>query len=208
MFIHEEAIVLKSTPFEGNACIIDLFCEATGILKIFLQEMKPSLEPFTKISCVLQKSKSELYYLKEFTFLERLPKERTPATLEISFRLYGTIEGTTRDGQIYALFKAFLENIHLANRPENLLASFFLKLLRHEGFMTIERSPHAFVFADGEWFVREEAPAWGLVLSAEEIADLIFITTSRSLWDIDEKNLTKSFLMKTSKIFENAKGGT
>ncbi|MEI6531688.1 MAG: DNA repair protein RecO [Chlamydiota bacterium] len=208
MFIHEEAIVLKSSPFEEKAFIIDLFCENSGLLKIFIQGSNPALAPFTKISCVLQKSKSELYYLKEFNLIERLPKERTPAALEISFRLYEALQGTTRDVQIYALYKAFLENIHLAKRPENLLASFLLKLLRHEGFMTVERDPDAYVFADGEWFRREEAPAWGLILSAQEIDDLIFVTTSRSLWDIDEKNFTKSFLMKITKIFENAKGGT
>ena len=208
MFIEEEAIVLKSSPFQEKAFIIDLFCENSGLVKIFLQTQKPSLEPFSKISCVLQKSKSDLYYLKEFTLIERLPKERTPALLHLAYRLYEAVQGATRDAQIYALYKAYLENMHLAKQPENLLASFLLKLLAHEGFMTVERASDACAFADGEWFTKQTAPEWGLLLSKEEIENLVFATTSKSLWDIDEKNFPKNFLMKITKIFENAKGGT
>lgn len=208
MFIQEEALVLKNAPFEEGAFLIDLFCEHTGLVKLFVKGARPALEPFTKIACVLQKGRGELYYLKEFSVLERLPKERTPAILEVSYRLYEALLGASRDEKLYALYKAFLENLHLAHKPRNLLASFYLKILRHEGLFTSERESDACVFADGEWFKPQYAPEWGLLLSEKEIEDLIFLATSRSLWDIDQRNLTEIFLMKINQIFENAKGGT
>lgn len=208
MFIQEEALVLKSAPFEEKTFIVDLFCENTGIVKVFVRGVQPGLEPYTHISVVLQKGRKDLYYLKEFSLLARLPKERTPPILEVSYRLYEALEGATRDAQIYALYKAFLENLHLAKKPRNILASFLLKLLRHEGLLSIDRAAGATIFAEGEWFTEKEAPVWGLHLSEKEVEDLLIITTSRSLWEIDEKNLSEAFLMKINQIFENAKGGT
>lgn len=208
MHIREEAIVLKTTPFEEKALLIDLFCEESGPIKIFSNNIRQPLQPYSLIECVLQKGRKELYYLKETTFLKQLPLSRTPLIFGICERLHAALSSATRDPQVYALFKAFLEHLHLAKRPKNLLASFLLKLLVHEGQLSLSRNAVSTTFVDGEWVCEENAPAWGLHFKEKEIEQLIFLATSRSLLAIDERNVEEICLMKINQVFEIAKGGT
>jgi hypothetical protein len=206
MFIKEEAIILKRSLFEEKASLIDLFCQQSGLVKLFVQGANTALHPFCLVECVLQKGKKDLYYLKEASCLALLPKERTPATLEVATRLSLALTSMTRDADVYALYKSFLSHAHMAKRPHNWIASFLLKLLAHEGLLSLDPPPSAHAFDAGEWL--EEGPAWSLQFTPEEIQTLLDLARSRSLFDIDEKIVSETLVMKINQMFENAKGGT
>lgn len=205
MFMREEAIVIKRVPFEEGSCLIDLFGEKNGLIKIFTKDQSP-LHPFSLVDCVLQKGRSELFYIKEAHVLALLPEKRTPDTLFLAAQLSDAMSHISRDADVYALYKAFMSHLHLANRPKNWVASFLLKLLSHEGLLSLKPGNRATIFDAGEW--HEKGPAWGLAFAEEEINTLLFLAKSRSLFEIDEKNVSETLVMKINQMFENAKGGT
>ena len=203
-----EGIILDNNPFEERACLIDLFSQEMGVVKIFSHTREAGFQPFSLVECVLHKGRKDLFYLKEAKCLGRLPKEANPTVLEVCLRLKESLKSIkAHDEILYRLFEAYLKHLHMALQPKNLLASFLLKLLFHEGLLASETvcadcdHPRALFFADGRWFCPRHSPIWALEFSIEELGNLRRLAYSRSLLEIDELETTERLLMKINQLF-------
>lgn len=192
-----EGIVLKSIDHQDNARIITLFSKEQGILSLFVKGIfqkhprKLALTtPFSEIEIVFKKGRSELFSFVDGSIIDehftlRSSYQALCAAGDLSKSLLQSQWPGKPSPFLYELFRAFLKQITLFDRPPSspevtplalLVATFQLKLLAHEGL--IAPSPHclhcaqpACTLHQGESLCAAHRPAHAPILS-------------QNLWDL------------------------
>jgi len=146
-----EGIVLKSFAYKETERILHLFTPDQGIIHLIAKHLSPKkpqrvnlTTPLCRGQYVYRKGKSDLYTLIDGSILNlHLPLRQSLKELTLGGKMLQAIHDTQLPEKpapkLYELLAAYLKKLPLA--PETLWASFQLKLLKHEGFISFAK-PH------------------------------------------------------------------
>lgn len=144
-----EGIVLKSIPFRECDRILHLFTAEKGVIALFAKRIStkcPLKINLTSSLCrakfIFQKRRSDLYYLIDGTIIDlHLGLRRSYTHLQVGGKMLQLIFTSQMPGKsvpsLYALLVAYLQQLSNFSDPTSLWASFQLKLLRHEGLLSL-----------------------------------------------------------------------
>lgn len=169
-------ILLQAIPYLGSQRILKVFTLDEGLVSLISKSNKhTALAPFCIAEWVYKKGQKEIHTLTDGTLIDGLLELRNHyATLCAAGAMAKDLLTTQFPGKkapaLYTLFNAYLKKLPVVSKPDVLAASFRLKLLQHEGLLTIEQncscgSP-ACQLSEGESSCRKCKP--GLLFTFEE----------------------------------------
>jgi len=144
-----EGIVLRAFDYKDRQRIITLFTQETGLISLIIKGISKknfrllSLStPFSQVEVHFKKGKSDLFRYIDGTIIdEHLRLREQYAYLQTAGSLAQAILQSQLPGKpapsLYLLFRSFLKQVPLFDNHAALLASFRLKLLRHEGLIAL-----------------------------------------------------------------------
>jgi DNA repair protein RecO (recombination protein O) len=145
--MHEEkteGIVLRSQDYQEHHRIITLF-SPQGLISLIVKGISRKnarlltlTTPFSHGEYIYRQGQSELFRFYDGTiFDDHLNLRQHLQSLQAAGALANAILASQMIGKpapmLYALYKSFHKQICTFDNPEPLLASFYLKLLKHEG---------------------------------------------------------------------------
>lgn len=171
-----EGIILRSVEYKEKERILTLFTKEKGLLSCIVKSISPKkyhLLAQTSLFCqadfLLRKTRSDLY-----TFIEaKIVEEHLFLRLDYSHIctagdftkaiLHSQLPGKSSP-LLFALLASFLKQIPLFSNPHPLIASYYLKILHHEGLLISKKSCSfcqqlpAFFLYKGENFCTRHKP--------------------------------------------------
>jgi DNA repair protein RecO len=162
-----EGIVLRTTPFKENHRIITLFTPMAGLISFMAKRVKTPeklvlLSPFSQIEVIYRKKLSDLYLLKDGSLIaDNLFLREKWDYLDIAGKMAQIVLHSQLPGKpaplLYALFIACLKQLPHFEEPAGLLLLFYLKLLSHEGILSLEeRAAFPISVSSSQWDVMME----------------------------------------------------
>ncbi|MBS0653333.1 MAG: DNA repair protein RecO [Verrucomicrobia bacterium] len=144
-----EGIVLRAFDYKDRQRIITVFTQESGIISLIIKGISKknfrllSLStPFSQVEVHFKKGKTDLFRYVDGTIIdEHLRLREQYAYLQTAGGLAQAILQSQLPGKpapsLYLLFRSFLKQVPLFDNHATLLASFRLKLLRHEGLLAL-----------------------------------------------------------------------
>lgn len=213
-----EGVILDSSLYQEHDYIIALFTPDLGMIRLFVPRKKsPPLVPttLTRVECLYsQRQENALFRLKELVVRDPLLDLRKSFQ---ALRLAGTLAQTLLQTQLlwkpapalYQLFLAYLHHAPNCSNPAAFVASFLLKLLRHEGLLGLNAvcatcaSPlERAALIPGETLCTIHAPTWAIHFEHAELLTLGHLAGSRELNTIYHQVLTQDLIDKVNHLFD------
>lgn len=156
-----EGIVLDSLEFKERERIIKVFTLEEGLLTIIVKgisKKQPALLALTSPLCIIDlhylHGRSEIHRFTGGSVKEPLLFLRSSLPLlQTAAQMANTILRSQQPEKsspaLYLLLKAYLINLSRFTDPSSLLASFYLKLLLHDGVLSLAHRPP--LFSCEEW---------------------------------------------------------
>ncbi len=147
-----EGIVLKSFNYKENERICTLYTEDAGLISLIMKGIGPKKSelltlstPFSRAEFVYIKTKSDLFRYYDGSILDnhmllRLNLDHLKAAAELTNSICLSQLPLKPDPLIYALLRSFLKQIVHFKDPSSLVSSFYLKLLKHEGVLALDKN--------------------------------------------------------------------
>ena len=145
--LRSEAIVLSITPYGERDAIAKIFTKDRGLLPFFFKNAYASkksthLESLTHVEIVYQEGGGSFFSAKEITVLNLFLKlrdnyEALMASFDAAKALLVSELPEKSSPDLFDLFSCYLAKMHTVLDPWILAASFRLKILCHEGILTI-----------------------------------------------------------------------
>jgi DNA repair protein RecO (recombination protein O) len=147
-----EGIVLRSFDYKDRQKILTLFSPKEGLISLIvhgLSSRKSHLlaltSPFCHAEFIYRKTRSDLSRFIDGTVLDEHLNFRTQYSfLQTAGTLAQAILRSQMPGKatpvLYFLFRSYFKQITTFENPAPLIASFHLKLLKHEGLLALEAS--------------------------------------------------------------------
>jgi DNA repair protein RecO (recombination protein O) len=138
-------ILLQAIPYLGHQRILKVFTPEEGLISLITKSTKlTALAPFCIAEWVYKKGQKEIHTLTDGTLLDGLLELRKDyATLCAAGAMAKDLLTTQFPGKkapaLYALLCAYMKKIPLSPKPDIFAASFRLKLLQHEGLLSLEQ---------------------------------------------------------------------
>ena len=148
-----EAIVLRSLPFKERERLLTLFSQKQGLLSLIIKKISSSSlnlftlsSPFCCAEYHFSKRNSDIFSFIDATVCdEHLFLREKYSHLETASAFAEAILSSQLPHKstpaLYALLKQFLRQIPHFEDPRPLIASFYLKVLKHEGIINIQELP-------------------------------------------------------------------
>ncbi len=143
-----EGIVLRTTIYKETHRIITLFTADAGLISLMVKGVKSPermvlITPFSQIEVFFRKKLSDLYLLKDGSLIaDNLFLRQKWNYLETAGKMAQMILHSQMPGKpaplLYALFLACLKQLPQFEEPAPLLLLFYLKLLTHEGILSLD----------------------------------------------------------------------
>lgn len=145
MHFKADGIVLKAVDFRDHQKVLTLFTAEQGVISVFAKRLSAKnlqlltlTSPLTRATYELRKGTSELYTLVDGSLQEgHFELRNTYANLTAGLEMLKVILKTQLPGKsspmLYHLLALYLDRLRGSSAPRALLASFYLKLLKHEG---------------------------------------------------------------------------
>lgn len=145
-----EGIVLRSIDYQDKQKIITLFTPEAGLMSLFMRRISPRnlallslATPFSQAEFHYTKGRSDLYGFRDGTLIEgNLHLRGSLSHLQTAGELVQTILLSQLPGKpapaLYALLTTYIKHIPQFEDPSPLIASFYLKVLHHEGLLCLE----------------------------------------------------------------------
>ncbi len=152
-----EGLLLQSIPYLGTQTILKVFTPELGLLSLIVK--KGIFQPFCIGEWVYIEKTQGLYPLKDASVFEHFLELRTSfAILSAAGKigralLQSQLPG--KGGGLYALAIAYLKKLPQFSHPETLVCSFFLKLLLHDGLLSLKKRGR------GDFCADKPARIWG-----------------------------------------------
>jgi len=182
-----EGIVLRALDYKDRQKIITVFTVECGLISLIVKgisrralRLLALTSPFCRAEFHFARGRSDLYRFIDGTVLdENLSLRQKYSFLETAGRLAHAVLRSQLPGKpspaLYALFSAYLKQAPLFEQHQTLTTSFLLKMLKHEGLISLEElclhcnnapsrcidrgeslcsahaAPHALRFTDAEW---------------------------------------------------------
>ena len=160
-----EGIVLRTTLYKETHRVITLFTSEAGLISLMAKGVKTPerlalLSPFSQIEVFFRRKLSDLYLMKDGSLLsDNLFLREKWGYLETAGKMGTMILHSQMPGKpaplLYALFLACLKQLPHFEEPAPLLLLFYLKLLTHEGLLSLDH-PGAFSMAPEQWNILME----------------------------------------------------
>ncbi|MGH7889326.1 MAG: DNA repair protein RecO, partial [Thermodesulfobacteriota bacterium] len=142
-----EGIVLRTTLFKETHRIITLFTSEAGLISLMAKRVTTAekmalLSPFSQIEVIFRKKQSDLYLFKDGTLLDdHLFLRKKWDFMETAGKMVQIILHSQLPGKpapkLYALLRACIKQLPQFKEPSSLLLLFYLKLLAHEGILSL-----------------------------------------------------------------------
>lgn len=145
-----EGIVLKSIPYKDSDRILSVFTPDRGVISLYvgrISKSRPAMVNLTTPLCraefIFRKGRSDLHRFVDGTILDlNLKLRRSYQQLEYAGKMLNAILTSQMPGKsapaLYVLLTNYLKRLSDFPRLDALWASFQLKLLKHEGLLSIE----------------------------------------------------------------------
>ena len=157
-----EGIVLRTTPYKESHRIVTLFTSRAGMISLMAKrvttpEKMALLTPFSHIEVIFRKKQSDLYFIKDGSLLtDHLFLREKWGYLEIAGKMAQILLHSQLPGKpaplLYTLFMTCLKQLPHFEEPSSLLLLFYLKLLTHEGLLSMEnRTAFPISFSQTQW---------------------------------------------------------
>lgn len=162
-----EGIVLRSTIYKETHRIVTLFTSEVGLISLMVKGVKTPermvlLTPFSQIEVFFRKKLSDLFVLKDGSLIsDNLFLREKWDYLETAGKMGQMILHSQMPGKpaplLYALFLACLKQMPKFEEPAPLLLLFYLKLLTHEGLLSLDdRAAFPIPLSSQEWDIMME----------------------------------------------------
>ncbi|MGM0439527.1 MAG: DNA repair protein RecO [Chlamydiota bacterium] len=225
--ISAEGINIETLNYKDYDRIITIFTRDLGIVKLFVQGAnRPKSKrgvlasPLTRGEFIFHRRSGELWRYQDGTILDHHLKIRQSLeNIEAALGMLQAIKASQLPEkpapQLYDLLKLFLAQVAAIANPAALLASFRLKVLKHEGLLdlqqhcaTCKEKTSPIIICRGECYCSEHCPEEGLECEEEELLALLCLQHSRSLSQITELPIPPKALDKVDKLFEDTLQGS
>lgn len=214
-----EGIVLRSLDYKERQRIVTVFTPDAGLISIifpYLSRRAPRLltlsSPFCLAEFIYQKGKSDLFKFKDGTILDdmhalRLSFEHLQTAGELAQAILHSQMPGKPSPLLYALFSAYMKQVSHFESPSMLTASFYLKVLKHEGLIALSRyctvcdnAPARHLYR-GECFCTHHAPDGALVLSEKEMENLGELLSAQRFEYLKNLTANRDLTVKLSAYF-------
>jgi len=191
-----EGIILRAISLNDSKRILTAFLPNEGVISLAARAISPSLgrltaatSPLSRSELVYRRGRGEVHKLIEATLLsDHLALRSCAERLDCAGEIFQLLLHTQLPGKpaplLYELTKAYLDRLQTTPSPKNLVASFFLKFLKHEGlFLWTQTVPPG--------FNKEEWHLAGL------------LAASRSFQEIESVLIANNFFKKVKEFLTN-----
>lgn len=207
-------LLLQAIPYLGSKKILKIFTPGAGLLSLFAKRVKNTalVSPFCLAEWVYQKGNREIYSLVDGSLTDGLFNLRSnyevlSAAGEIAQDLLKTQLPGKPSHDLFALTSAIFQKLPSFKHPEILSALFRLKLLLHEGLLSLEPtcgkcpSPATHLFQGESLCLRHAAyPGW--TFSPEEWEHLLTLSSARSFEALKLEIPRKELYTKIRSLFD------
>jgi DNA repair protein RecO (recombination protein O) len=219
--MHEEkteGIVLRSQDYQERHRIITLF-SPEGLISLIVRNISRKntrllslTTPFCHGEYLFHRGRTELLSFRDGTVLDdHLCLRQSLKSLQIAGALANAILTSQMGGKpapaLFALYKSYHNQVPHFNNPEVLLASFYLKLLKYEGLLTVLphcstcKSPSPLLLHDGESLCSQHGAAGGFHFIASEWDLLLTLDSSMQFSNLRGLALPLHFSQKINALF-------
>jgi DNA repair protein RecO (recombination protein O) len=148
-----EGVILGNLLFEEKDRICTLFSKEEGLIKFLARNTQSTksayralTDPLSKGEFVLKKGRGELFLFREGKLLEAHLSLRNDysvldAACSMGKALLSGLAQQQPAPKLYELFCYFLMRLPASSYPETLSLAFKLRLLRHEGLLSLKALP-------------------------------------------------------------------
>lgn len=198
----EEGIVLKATDYKESSRIVSLFTKHSGMISLIVKRLsprKPTLinltTPLCRAEFIYRKGRSSLFTFIDGSILDlHLPLRKSYLYLKTAGNCLKMIHTTQLPEKpapkLYHLLSLSLKNMPLFSDPSALHCLFKLKLLKHEGLLSIDtlcsrcqKEPPK-CLTQGEGLCARCAKTGGVFLNQEEWQTLFKLLFARSFKEL------------------------
>ena len=218
-----EGIVLRSISFKDHDQILSIFTIDAGLIKVFYNGGRGrrrggegGVTPLNKVEVVYRERSGEIFSCHEITVIETYSSLRKELQLlEVACDLLQAILTSQMAGkaapQLYLLLCFYLKKIPLAPNPWILSASFRMKLLAHDGLISVpficsvcQNHLHdfAFITADEQRCLNHQLPG-DIEWLFEELQFLYRIVASQSCQEILQSQMSPALGSKICAFFDS-----
>ncbi len=138
------AILLKRVPYLGNASILTLFSLEEGLISVFAKNKNHQriANPFCMGEWVYRKGKKDLYFLLDVMITDPFNELKMNFdTITAAGAIAQIVLGSQFPGKtsplLFSLLQSYLKKIGQYSNVQAFAASFYLKLMLHEGLSTL-----------------------------------------------------------------------
>jgi DNA repair protein RecO (recombination protein O) len=213
-----QGIVLRALDYRENQRIITLFTPL-GLISLIvkrIQRRSSHLLTLTSLFCegefLFKKGRSDLHAFIDGSVMDvHLPLREQLVSLQAAGGLGHALLASQFAGKVsselYHLFRCYLKQIRTFSTPSTLIASFQLKLLAHDGLISLtpecNRCPNkaSRCLAQGESLCADHHVEHSLCFSAEEWNQLLLLHGAKQLSVLRALNLSAPLLQKIDFFF-------
>jgi len=192
--LRQKGIILRTLPYQERHLILTVLTEETGLAGFIAgRKQAPAANPLTEAEFVYTPGQSSLLRCKEVTPLDQNRRlredfERLQAACAMAGALLQTQMENRPSPALYALLRRYLQKLPEPSPPKTLLASFKLKLLKHEGLLNTDSLPEELSFSE------------------EELLQLQILADGRSFKDFALVEMDRPFEEKLERLFRSTTG--
>ncbi|SRR5581483_3103252 len=215
-----EGIVLRSQDYKESHRIITLFTPE-GLVSLIVRGISRKntrlltlTTPFCNAEYHFRKGRGELLSFHDGTLLDdHLTLRHSLKSLQLAGSLASAILASQMPGKpapaLYLLYKAYHKQASHFKDSDTLLASFYLKLLKYEGLLTISshcvecENPSPLRIYNGESFCSHHASPGSLIFSPLEWELLLQLDNSLQFSALSGLTLPSSLSQKIGTLFSS-----
>lgn len=191
-------IILRTIPYQDSARILTVFSKTSGLMSFFIKGLSPKkshltslTEPFNEVEIHYKKGRTDLHLITDLSSIHSHPDLRLRlSSLQAAGKLLHAVLSSQLPGKpaesLYRLLSLYLKNIPHFDNPHILTTSFYLKLLKHEGSLSLSAScssceqTNARFLHEGESFCPAHAPKTAHPFSKEDWTLLHLLTHAQT----------------------------
>ena len=184
-----EGIVLRSMEYKERQRIITVFSQEMGVISLIIKGLSKNnyrllslTTPFSRAEFIYTRGNSDLFRFIDGTMIDEHLKFREKFSfLKTAGLLTQAIVQSQLPGKpsaaLYLLLRSYLKQIPSFENPDALISSFYLKLLRYEGLLSlseqcshceehpslflsngeslchVHKTPESYAFSKEEWMI-------------------------------------------------------
>lgn len=212
-----EGIVLHIIKYGEYDQILTVFTREEGVIKLILKggssRKKMSADLLMRAEFIYLPRQNSLMTCREWALITPyLQLRKSLACLEGACALAKALLSSQCEQkpapQLYELLICYLERLPIARQPEALVASFLLKILRHEGLFGL--TPHCCVCRQdlidhyifkGESYCERDQPLQAIAMGPFEAEKLFILAFSRSFDLMEEHPIKPEFQSNIKEMF-------